>query len=268
MHAIASVSLISVEEEVILARLIKEGDDEARQKLITSNLRLVVKIAHDFKGMGISLGDLIAEGNIGLMRAVEKFDPSKGAKFSSYSSWWIKQAMRKTLSNQGRTIRIPVQSTSKISRIIAAQSKLREQLGREPTHREIALKIGFSERTVKGLIVANVSIFSMNAPINLGEDGDFIELIPDQASPAPDVVLGDQEEVKRMLSFVEKLDDRERLILDLRYGLSGNTAKTLDEVSATIGRTRERVRQIQNQALKKLKSFIMTDEISSLQSPV
>lgn len=260
MLAIADISLITVEEEVALASLIKQGDAKARHKLITSNLRLVVKIAHDFKGLGISLGDLVAEGNIGLMRAVEKFDPSKGAKFSSYSAWWIKQAMRKALSTQGRTIRIPIQSTSKISRIGVTQAKLKEQLGRNPTHREIALKLGFTERTVTNLITANVSVCSINAPINLGEDGDFLELIPDPDAPKPDAVLGDREELKRMFRYIDKLSEREKLILDLRYGLSGKHAKTLDEVSSTIGRTRERVRQIQDQALKKLKALIIADE--------
>jgi len=260
MRAIADISLISVDEEIILADLIKQGDAEARQKLITSNLRLVVKIAHDFKGLGVPLGDLVAEGNIGLMRAVEKFDPSKGAKFSSYSSWWIKQAMRRILSTQGRTIRIPIQSTSKISKIQAAQTRLQEQLGRPPTHREIALKLGFSERSVTNLISANVSVSSLNAPINLGEDGDFLDLIPDPSAPKPDQLLGDREELNRMLSFINELNERERLILDLRYGLSGKHAKTLDEVSVAIGRTRERVRQIQNQALKKLKALIIADE--------
>lgn len=260
MRAIADISLISVDEEIILAQLIKQGDAAARHKLITSNLRLVVKIAHDFKGLGISLGDLVAEGNIGLMRAVEKFDPSKGAKFSSYSSWWIKQAMRRTLSTHGRTIRIPIQSTSKISKILSTQVRLKEQLGRLPTHREIAIKLDFTERTVTNLITANVSVCSLNAPINLGEDGDFLELIPDVAAPKPDKLLGDSEELQRMLSFINELNERERLILDLRYGLSGKHAKTLDEVSLTIGRTRERVRQIQNQALKKLKALIMADE--------
>ncbi|MCK5834313.1 MAG: RNA polymerase sigma factor RpoD/SigA [Lentisphaeria bacterium] len=260
MLAIAEISLISVADEVVLAGLIKEGDAAARQKLISANLRLVVKIAHDFKGLGVSLEDLVAEGNIGLMRAVERFDPEKGAKFSSYSAWWIKQAMRKSISTQGRTIRIPIQSRSKSSLIITTQTRLKEQLGRSPTSREIALKLGYTERTVRNLLTANISVCSINAPINVGEDGDFLELIPDQNAPKPDVVLGDREELKRMFSYMTKLSEREQLILDLRYGLSGKNAKTLDEVSSAIGRTRERVRQIQNHALKKLKAFITSDE--------
>ena len=242
----------------ILAKIAK-GDNDARGKLIRSNLRLVVKIAHDFKGLGLPLLDLISEGNIGLMRAVEKFDPSKGAKLSSYAAWWIKQSMRRALANQARTIRIPVQSASKICKIQAAKVKLSEQLGRDPTDKEIADEVKLTERTVTGLRLGKTTTISLHDPIQHGEDGEFRDIIPDDKSTAPDEVVQDEETLSHMLVLTEKLDERERRILELRFGLNGERPKTLEEVSQSIGRTRERVRQIQNQALDKLKSMLEED---------
>ena len=263
MQEIGEIPLISREEEVELAALIKEGSEDARQKLTTANLRLVVKIAHDFKGLGLPLLDLISEGNIGLMRAVEKFDPSKGAKFSSYSAWWIKQAMRRALANQSRTIRIPVQSAGKISKIKAARLKLTEQLGREPTDSEISLKLELSERTVSNLKLSDINTLSLHDPIQHGEAGEFQDIIPDTVTQSPDDILGDTEAIQRLVMFLDNLNERERLIVDLRFGLSGARIKTLEEVSKQIGRTRERVRQIQNQALVKLKDLMERDGLNA-----
>ena len=254
MQNIGQFPLVSPEEEIELAAKIKDGDDDAKQKLIRSNLRLVVKIAHDFKGLGLPLLDLISEGNIGLMRAVEKFDPSKGAKLSSYAAWWIKQSMRRALANQARTIRIPVQSASKICKIQAAKVKLAEEYGRDPTDREIASEVNLTERTVTGLRLGKTTTISLHDPIQHGEDGEFRDIIPDDKSTAPDELVQDEETLNHMLKLTERLEKRERIILNLRFGLSGERPKTLEEVSQTIGRTRERVRQIQNQARDKLKS--------------
>ena len=260
MHDIGQISLVSKDQEVTLAAQIHGKDhddpDEARATLIEANLRLVVKIAHDFKGLGLPLLDLISEGNIGLMRAVEKFDPSKGAKFSSYAAWWIKQSMRRALANQSRVIRIPVQSAGKINKIKSVKMKLAEQLGREPTDEEIAANLGFSGRTVTGLRLADLRTFSLHDPIQQGEDGEFQDIIPDQGAMSPDRILGDEESVHRLLSLLSQLEDRERLILQLRFGLDGKRPKTLEEVSQEIHRTRERVRQIQNQALAKLRAML------------
>ena len=260
MHDIGQISLVSKDQEVSLAAQIHgknhDSHDEARATLIEANLRLVVKIAHDFKGLGLPLLDLISEGNIGLMRAVEKFDPSKGAKFSSYAAWWIKQSMRRALANQSRVIRIPVQSAGKINKIKSVKMKLAEQLGREPTDDEIAANLGFSGRTVTGLRLADLRTFSLHDPIQQGEDGEFQDIIPDQGAMSPDRILGDEESVHRLLSLLSQLDDRERLILQLRFGLDGKRPKTLEEVSQEIRRTRERVRQIQNQALAKLRAML------------
>lgn len=265
MQNIGQYSLVTPQEEVELAAKIAAGDEGARAKLIRSNLRLVVKIAHDFKGLGLPLLDLISEGNIGLMRAVEKFDPSKGAKLSSYAAWWIKQSMRRALANQARTIRIPVQSASKISKIQAARTKLTEQLGREPTDKEIAKEVNLTERTVTGLRLGKTTTISLHDPIQHGEDGEFRDIIPDEKTISPDEIVQDEETLKHMLSLTDRLDNRERTILNLRFGLNGERPRTLEEVSQTIGRTRERVRQIQNQALEKLRSMLEEDGTETLE---
>ncbi|MBP1583731.1 MAG: RNA polymerase sigma factor RpoD/SigA [Victivallales bacterium] len=256
MQSIAQYPLISQEEEEKLAERIAKGDSEAREMLIRGNLRLVVKIAHDFKGLGLPLLDLISEGNIGLMRAVEKFDPSKGAKLSSYAAWWIKQSMRRALANQARTIRIPVQSANKIGKIQNAKAVLTQKLGREPTDKEIANEVKLTERTVVGLRQGKTSTISLFDPIQNGADGEFKDIIPDEKSIAPSDIVQDEETLVHMMELCQHLEERERVILNLRFGLQGNKPKTLEEVSRSIGRTRERVRQIQNQALDKLRALI------------
>ena len=256
MERIGQYSLVTPREEVELAAQIKAGSDGARAKLINSNLRLVVKIAHDFKGRGLPLVDLIAEGNIGLMKAVEKFDPSKGAKLSSYAAWWIKQAMRRALANQARTIRIPTQSASKLNQINTARTKLRQELGREPTTAEVAAAAELTERTVTGLGTVKTTTISLDAPIQEGESGEFRDIIADTAATTPTEILQDQEDLSRVFQLVDRLDEREYKIICLRFGLNGERPRTLEEVSAIIGRTRERIRQIQNRALKKLRGML------------
>ncbi len=263
MTEIARIPLVNKKEEADLADAIHCGDEgrheDARTTLIKANLRLVVKIAHDFKGLGLPLLDLISEGNIGLMRAVEKFDPAKGAKFSSYAAWWIKQSMRRALANQSRTIRIPVQSAGKINKIKTVRMRLVEELGRDPSDAEIAEKLDFSERTVAGLRMADLRTISLNDPIQQGEEGEFQDIIPDRHAQTPDQIIGDVESVFRLMVLLDKLEDRERKILEMRFGLRGGRPLTLEEVSQQIGRTRERVRQIQNQALTKLKQLLVDE---------
>ena len=263
MGEIAQIPLVNKKEEAELAEAIHSADparhEDARTTLIKANLRLVVKIAHDFKGLGLPLLDLISEGNIGLMRAVEKFDPAKGAKFSSYAAWWIKQSMRRALANQSRTIRIPVQSAGKINKIKTVRMKLAEELGRDPSDAEIAEHLDFSERTVSGLRLADLRTISLHDPIQQGEEGEFQDIIPDRHAMTPDQIIGDVESVFRLMDLLDKLDERERRILEMRFGLRGGRALTLEEVSQEIGRTRERVRQIQNQALTKLKQLLVDE---------
>ena len=261
MQSIGKYPLVTQEEEAKLAKRIAAGDNSARDQLISSNLRLVVKIAHDFKGLGLPLLDLISEGNIGMMRAVEKFDPSKGAKLSSYAAWWIKQSMRRALANQARTIRIPVQSASKIGKIQNAKAKLTQKLGREPTDKEIANEINLTERTVSGLRQGKTSTISLFDPIQNGAEGEFKDIIADEKTASPNDLMRDDETLEVMMQLVNKLPDRERVILQLRFGLPRDDGKvekpkTLEEVSRSIGRTRERVRQIQNQALETLRNAL------------
>jgi RNA polymerase primary sigma factor len=258
MKNIRDISLLTREEEVELAEAI-HGDDEIKSReatatLIKSNLRLVVKICHSFLGRGLSKHDLISEGNIGLMTAAEKFDPTKGAKFSTYATWWIKQAMRRALAEQSRTIRIPLQSMEKISKIYTTRMKLKEHLNREPTNREISEKLDLSERTVRDLLFAGIHTSSLNAPIEEGEDGEMQDTIPSLAM-IPDMMLGEIESIDRMMDLLTKLNEREQLVLKMRFGLRGYPEMTLEEVGDKLGCTRERVRQIQNKAISKLKTL-------------
>ncbi len=263
MNAISIFPLVSVEEEKRLSHWIhgkdKKKSESASNTLIQANLRLVVKIAHDFTGSGLPLVDLISEGNIGLMKAAGKFNPSKGAKFSSYAAWWIKQSMRRGIANQSRTIRIPVQSGSKISKIKRMRGILKIELEREPTDFELACALNLSERTVCTLRNSDSCVFSLSDPIQVGEDGDFEEIIPDKNAKSPETLLGDLDSSERLYEAISILDTRERLVLELRYFQH----KTLEEVSMVIGRTRERVRQIQNQALDKLK-ILLEDEAEAV----
>ena len=267
MNEVGQIPLISPEQEKVLAAQIHGENralhDEACATLIKANLRLVVKIAHDFKGFGLPLCDLISEGNLGLVRAVEKFDPAKGAKFSSYAAWWIKQSMRRALANQASVIRIPVQSAGKINKIKLANMKLTEQLGRAPTDNELADNLSLSERTVAALRLSDLKTISLHAPIQQGEDGSFEDVISDRNAMMPDHIVGDEESVQRLFSLLGELDARERQIIQLRFGLDGRRPKTLEEVSQMIHRTRERVRQLQNQALAKLRAKL-ADEVEAM----
>ena len=267
MNEVGQIPLITPEQEKVLAAQIHSGDralhDEACATLINANLRLVVKIAHDFKGFGLPLSDLISEGNLGLVRAVEKFDPAKGAKFSSYAAWWIKQSMRRALANQASVIRIPVQSAGKINKIKLANMKLTEQLGRAPTDNELADTLALSERTVATLRLSDLKTISLHAPIQQGEDGSFEDVISDRNAMMPDRIVGDEESVQRLFALLSELDVRERQIIQLRFGLDGRRPKTLEEVSQMIHRTRERVRQLQNQALAKLRAKL-ADEVDAV----
>lgn len=266
MRNIVNFALLSPDEEVQLAAAIHSGNkkahDEARAKMIRSNLRLVVKIANEFMNRGLSKHDLISEGNIGLMTAAEKFDPSKGAKFSTYSTWWIKQAMRRAIAEQSRTIRIPVQSVEKINKIKRAQREMQAEFGRIPSNREIAERLNLSPRTVGELRHASLNTSSLNEPIVSGEAGEMQDFIPDKPELSPDNVLGDVESLKHLYVLVKRLCEREQQVLRMRFGLDGNPVMTLENVGVAVGCTRERVRQIQNKAIKKLQS--MHSEISPL----
>lgn len=257
MSEISDLGRVSKQEEAVLSDAIRNGDEvareDARATLIQANLRLVVKIAHDFKGYGLPITDLISEGNIGLMKAVEKFDPSKGAKFSSYASWWIKQAMRRAVANQSTTIRVPVQSASRMAKIRKARLTLTAELGRTPTDVEIARELDMSPRAVSSLMLSDLQTVSIHAPLKEGEVGEIQDYIPDRNTVTPDKAMYDVDAIFQLMDLLDQLPDRDRQVLELRFGLRGDRPMTLDEVSERIGRTRERVRQIQNSALDRLK---------------
>lgn len=266
MRDICCIPLVNSHEEEQLAAQIKLGDDNARIKLIIANLRLVVKIAHDFKGLGLQLQDLISEGNIGLMRAVEKFDPQKGAKFSSYAAWWIKQAMRRALLEKSKPIRIPVTSAGKINKIKSIRMHLTEKLGRDPTDIEIAGQSQFSTRVVSRLKQSDLRTVSLQDPITQDQTGWLKDLLADEKAYTPDQIVDNAEFLQRLSQLLQKLDPREQTIVRLRFGLDGKPPKTLEEVSMQIGRTRERVRQIQNKALDKLRVMLIdyTDNVRQI----
>ncbi len=259
MQHIGKIPVMQPHEERSMGMLVRGGDDNARIRFVLGNLRLVVKIAHDYKGLGVPIQELISEGNMGLMRAVAKFDPDKGAKFSSYASWWIKQAMRKLLMENGRIIRTPPTTAVKIKKIKAAQSKLARSLGREPTDKEIAGSLDFSVRVVSFLKVSDHRTVSIHDPQLNEHDRQLNEIIPDERSLTPAKLLDEHESTANLKKVLRLLNDREHRILLLRYGLDGSRPRTLDEVSKEIGRTRERVRQIQNRALQKLRTFLGRD---------
>lgn len=263
MHDIMRYPLLSEADEVRLAEEIRAGSDEARKKLIRSNLRLVVKIAYDFRGLGLPLCDLIAEGNIGLIRAADRFDPAKGAKFSSYSSWWIKQAMRRALANQSRTVRIPIQSAVRLGKVRSVSRQLTEELGRAPTDQEIAKASGFSLKTVVWLKQADVRGVSLSEALGNEDSGEYQDVISDEEAHAPDAILERALVVKHLQGVIrDQLDERERTILQMRFGLDGESPKTLEEVSQQVGCTRERVRQIQYRALLRLRAMLGDEAVS------
>jgi RNA polymerase primary sigma factor len=256
LREIGQVKLLTPQEEIELAARIKKGDKKAREQMIKANLRLVVKIARDYEGIGLPLLDLISEGNIGLMKAVERFDPNKGGKLSTYGSWWIKQAIKRALANQSKTIRLPVHLVDKISKMRRVGMKLQEELGREPTDDELADELGMTAARVRQMRLAAIRPASLDAPIGDDESNNFADVVEDENATSPYENLEDKTVTGMLQDMVQHLDAREATILRYRFGLDGGTEKTLEEVGEKFGVTRERVRQIQNLALKKLRKMI------------
>ena len=256
LREIGQVKLLTPSEEIELAARIKKGDKKAREQMIKANLRLVVKIAHDYEGFGLPLLDLISEGNIGLMKAVERFDPSKGGKLSTYGSWWIKQSIKRALANQSKTIRLPVHLVDKISKMRRVAMKLQEEFGREPTDDELAEELGMTSSRVAQMRTAAIRPASLDAPIGDDESNNYSEIIADENASTPYEDLEENTVTKMLQEMVKTLDPREATILRYRFGLDGGSEKTLEEVGEKFGVTRERVRQIQNIALAKLRKMI------------
>ncbi len=258
LKEIAQTPLIKPAEEVVLAARIKKGDEEAEQDLIKANLRLVVKIARDYDGLGLPLLDLIEEGNLGLMKAVKRFDPSKGGKLSTYGSWWIKQSIKRALSNKSKTIRLPVHLVDKISKMRLASIKLQEHLGREPTDEEIAEEMHLPPAKVMQLRTAAIRPASLDAPLGDAAEPDTLaDVVEDDHMHTPYEDLEDKTVVAMLHKMLGSIDNREADILRYRFGFGeGGEMRTLEDVGKKFGVTRERVRQIQNIALGRLRRLI------------
>jgi len=256
LREIGQVKLLTPAEEIDLAAKIKRGDKKARELMIKANLRLVVKIARDYEGIGLPLLDLISEGNIGLMKAVERFDPKKGGKLSTYGSWWIKQSIKRALANQSKTIRLPVHLVDKISKMRRLSMRMQEELGREPTDEELAAELGMTAARVAQMRLAAIRPASLDAPIGDEDSNSYAEIVEDENATSPYEDLEEKTVTGMLQDMVKHLDAREATILRYRFGLDGGTEKTLEQVGEKFGVTRERVRQIQNLALRKLRKMI------------
>ena len=256
MREIGEVPLLTIQEEIVLAKRIQKGDAAAREHMIRANLRLVVKIARGYENYGLPLLDLISEGNIGLMKAVERFDPTKGAKLSTYAAWWIKQAIKRALADQGKTIRLPVHVVDKLFHIRKCATQLVEILGREPTDQEIAEELNMKTAQVRDYRKASISPTSLDARMGDDDTSRFADIVADPNATAPFQQAVNDSDNKILGEVIGTLSPREQTILQLRFGLTGQDEKTLEEVGEKFGVTRERIRQIQDEALKKLKKRI------------
>jgi RNA polymerase primary sigma factor len=260
LREIGKTPLLTPDEEVQLAARIKKGDEQARAHMIKANLRLVVKIAQDYANYGLPLLDLISEGNIGLMKAVERFDPAKGGKLSTYAAWWIKQSIKRALANQSKTIRLPVHMVDKISKMRRVAMVLAEELGREPSDEELAEEIGIDRAKLAHLKSAALRPASLDAPISDDDTTEFGEIVGDENAQTPFELLSHKNMHLQLDGLLEVLDERELKIIEARFGLNGQKPRTLEEVGQEFGVTRERIRQLQNIALKKLRRALQKRE--------
>ena len=260
LREIGRIPLLTPQQEIELAAKIKKGDAAARERMINSNLRLVVTIAHDYANLGLPLLDLISEGNIGLTKAVERFEPGKGAKLSTYAMWWIKQSIKRALANQSKTIRLPVHLVDKVAKVRRVSLQMSDELGREPTDDELGEEIGIPSDKVARLRSVGIRPASLDAPIGDDDSTKFGEMIGDEDAQTPFELLRDKNLRGEVDSLIDALDDREKKIISQRFGLDGGQPKTLEDVSKDFGVTRERIRQLQNIALAKLRRALSKRE--------
>jgi RNA polymerase primary sigma factor len=255
LRSIGRVDLLTADQEVYLAKRIERGDMLAKQQMIVANLRLVVSIAKGYLGRGLSFLDLIQEGSLGLIRAVEKFDYRRGYKFSTYATWWIRQAVTRAIADKARTIRIPVHMVEKLNKVMHVERQLVQEYGREPTPEEVAVELQWTAREVKDIMrIAQLPV-SLERPVGEEDDSELGDFVEDETAESPFELASEnlrRENVRRALNA---LPAREREVIEMRYGLGGNKARTLEEVGRAFGVTRERIRQIENNTLKKLEGL-------------
>ncbi len=254
LHDIGTRPLLSAQEEQRLTMQIKAGDEQARQHFLEANLKLVVSVAKRYQGRGLALEDLMQEGNLGLMHAIEKFDESRGYKFSTYAFWWIRQAITRAIAEQGRTIRLPVHLGDKLNRLKGSCLRLQQELGREPTAEETAEHLGISPAKVHELMKVSLEPVSLDLPLHDGQDLDLFDVLEDRTAHAPAEIANHLALRELVGELLDRLTERERAVLSLRYGLVDGRSWTLAEVGQAFQVTRERIRQIEARALDKLRS--------------
>jgi RNA polymerase primary sigma factor len=255
LRAIGRVPLLSAEEEVSLAKRIERGDISAKQHMVEANLRLVVSIAKGYVGRGLTLLDLIQEGSLGLIRAVEKFDYRRGYKFSTYATWWIRQAVTRSLADKGRTIRIPVHMVERLNKLLHAERRLIQQLGREPSPTELADELDCTVREVREVMRITQQPISLEKPVGEEDDSALADFVEDVSAASPFEVASEALRRESIMRVLSALPRREREVIEMRYGIVGGRSRTLEEVGRAFNITRERVRQIENRTLKKLQTL-------------
>ncbi len=255
LRAIGRVSLLTAEQEVLLARRIERGDMRAKQQMIEANLRLVVSIAKSYLGRGLTFLDLIQEGSMGLIRAVEKFDYRRGYKFSTYATWWIRQAVTRAIADKGRTIRIPVHMVEKLNKVVHVERQLIQQLGREPTAEEIAAELETTVREVRDVLRMAQQPISLEKPVGEEDDSSLGDFVEDQTAESPFELASEHLRRENLRRALAALPEREREVIEMRFGLTGERPYTLEEVGRAFNVTRERIRQIENHTLKKLEAL-------------
>lgn len=256
LREIGHISLLKKEDELDLARRVKQGDFAARQQMIEANLRLVVNIAKHYTYRGLDLLDLIEEGNLGLIHAIEKFEPERGFRFSTYATWWIRQNIERAIMNQSRTIRLPVHIIKELSKHLLAMRQLEQQMGHEPKAEALAAKLAVPASKVRELLTLNQSLISLDAPLGSDPSLTFGDAIPDDCQPTLDTALHDARMEQLIPIWMGRLNEKQREVIARRFGFNHYEPQTLEEVAAALGITRERVRQIQAEAIKALRQLL------------